>query len=250
MTKIEQKAVLGYENKLLKLNLDEKNFKNKVGAIIIKYLSMYGGSLGNTKSESDFILLGCIESVQDKWMHFGLEDIEAAFEMWGDGEIGDNNTTMYKGLFNVMIFNKLLNFYEKRRAAIINEFNDAINTKNKKEIEEQIKQYNKEWAEKYSNEEIIEDIKKYLSKKSVYSNIPYYLAKLIFTRKIIKLSSEEIESYKEKALILAKKEAENENKGIPTKLIGKTNKELTENLEDRSRIIAYQISVFEKINEL
>lgn len=242
---IEVKAIKGFHNKLSKSGLSEGALKSKLGLLIGDRVIRYGGAFGRKEEDKDVMTEFCVSEILDKWMHFGFEDIEAAFDMWGTGEIGDNSTNMYNGLFNVMILNRIFAFYEKRRIAVINDFGKKMEIQAilEKEKEDE-KRYN-EWITNYTEEQIVADAKKY----ETWEKLPFYLAKLCFQRKIFILTPEEIENYKKESEILAKKEAEKEKPygHIPTKLIGKTNKELMDNLNDRTKTIAYKLAAFEKL---
>lgn len=248
LSKVEVLAISGYENKLSKednLNKALMEIKN----IITKYVSICGGKLGeNPVTDGKIILDSCIVSVTDNWMHYGVNDFQAAFEMWSNGNfLKEESVIMYYNVFNLMTFNSILQLYEKRRKSIINEFSERINLEKKaEEIKEKELQY-QEFNSSYTDEDLINDAKKYDS----YEKFPLFIAHLIYKRKIIVLSEDEITSFRERALILAKREATLESKDkLPTKLNKLTIKELQKNLFERTRVIALKLSIIEKLKTL
>lgn len=240
---IEQKAIKGYYNSIS--NLNEKDFKNKVLAIILEKVKSFGGTFGNNLAERDFILKACLNSIKENFMHYGIEDIDAAFNMWSLGKLGDKATEMYGGVFNVLILNRILNEYEKHRRDIINSFINEQKRDSLQKLEKYKERKGKEKIKSISDEDIIKEIKKYEN----YFDIPWYITILAFKRKLIQLSDEKIDSYKKKAEKLSAIEVDKENKETIIKgLIGKTNKELQDNIKMRKRVIAAKLSVFEYFN--
>lgn len=154
-----------------------------------------------------------IDDIKKHWSHYGIEEIEFAFELWSLGKIGDRSTELYGGEFNCLILNRVLSAYEVYRR---NELNDYLSDVRDAEFkrEQKIKMDEaKNNLNKITDAEIRAEVEKYTS----YDQIPKWLVDVVVNRKLIKITDEEKAVYLEKGKRLTELEMEREMEEIKSR---------------------------------
>lgn len=229
----------GWRNPIKKLPEDEQD------SVIHKTITYLANVYGNRVKITPILLKKCILDIKKNFSHYGKMEFTEAFRLWSLGEIGDKSTEMYGGEFNALILNRILKQYENYRRDIVNKSLRELEKQKNQEKERAERERHKEEIDKIPKEQIISDINKYDN----WENIPHYLCKIAFKKKLIKLTKSEIEEYKKQAKQKHKEEIEIErNKISSVNDLLKINKEMQEP-EVRERIIATKICVFDKLHK-
>ena len=211
---------------------------------LIAMLSLVSESFGSRKEINSRVLQTCVRIVRHQFSKIGIQEIYQAFE-WNSAGIIEGGK-MWGGEFNADVLGQTLNAYMKKRRLIVNEIiNQQEEQKRIEQKQIQIEKKRENYNRLVSN---FEDIYKSQSFES-WHKIPAYYYDIAKQKGLIKFAKGEAVSIYQRAKQIAKQELRQQIDNCSNiHLVGSLIKKLElGECEERAKVIARKISVFEKV---
>lgn len=182
----------------------------------------------------------CLEVMQQKFSHLGVDEIREAYRANAAGELETKGKgEMYGGEFNAANFTAVMAAYSEKRRKVIAEYTNALHEAQQAEIEAQIK-------EKLAAQFEIElpgKLNELAEKAEDWQGCPEYLYHSCEKRGMIDLTPAEKREIFARAFDIAKVQMQLKKSGAVS--IAEIRECKNETSEDRARVIARQIALWE-----
>lgn len=182
----------------------------------------------------EYMLDECMDLVNEKFKSIGLSEIKEAYKLWSTGALNlGKSAEMYGGEFNAAQLGKILGAYVEFRRSIVSKYlDDKHKTKvaSEKKAKEEINRvkFEKEFPVNFKNAEF-----------EKWEDVPSFWCDAARERGLMEISKQDYQRILKKAQKLAILKIEKDNESTNNIF----NRIFSE--EERSKIIAKQVAVFE-----